>query len=413
MTRLKRWLGRLSRAFFRPLGFFSKEFIQVWRQPRLILTLVAGPFLVLLLFGLGYSAHVEPVPTILVVPPDSGLPTDRASYENTLGPPFALVGVTQDRDQAVRTLEQREVGAVLVVPDRASETIQAGQHPKLDLLYNELDPMQRTWLEYYGYVQTQEINRQLLMQAVVESRQQARSDPVAAVAASPLLLAGRDAPPDVIVAPFEPTSQNVAPTSPGFVAFYAPGVLALLVQHVAVTFTALALVRERLRGTVELFRVAPVSPREVLTGKYLSYFVQTAVLTAILAGLMILALDVPVLGSFTIVFATLALLIGASLGIGLFISAISRTETQAVQFSLLVLLAAVFFSGFFLPLANLLKPVWVVSYALPVTYGIRALQEVMLRGATPEPWVLGALGGMAVGLLLLTALVFRRQFKTG
>ena len=403
----------ISRAFFRPLAFFSKEFVQIWRQPRLILTLIIGPFAVLLLFGLGYNAQVKPITTVLVIPPDLGLPTDVNSYKGQFSPPFELVGVTQNESQAVDQLKAQQIGAVLVIPPGAYRTIQSGQQAAIQLLYNELDPLQRTWLEYYGYVQTSEFNRQILVQVLQRSHIQPSADApsqgaigVAAVAASASRI-----PPQVLVSPFRPTSKNLAPTNPGFVAFYAPGVLALLVQHVAVTLTALALVRERLGGSLELYRIAPVSPREILGGKYASYFLQAAALTAILATVLIVALGVPSLGSWLLLVVTLALLIAASLGLGFFISAVSRTETQAVQFSLLVLLAAVFFSGFFLPLQNLLKPVWVVSYALPVTYGIRALQVEMLRGQTPPAWVLGALAGIAVGLMALTALIFQGQFR--
>jgi ABC-2 type transport system permease protein len=82
-----------------------------------------------------------------------------------------------------------------------------------------------------------------------------------------------------------------------------------------------------------------------------------------------------------------------------------------VQLALLVLLCSVFFSGFFLPLTSLLKPVWIVSYALPVTYGVRALQSLMLRGQTPDPWVLWSLAGMAAGFALISALLFQRGFR--
>lgn len=405
-----RLLSWLTRSFFRPLSFFSKEFIQIWRQPRLILALIAGPFLVLLLFGVGYNAEVKPLRTILVLPADSDLPADAESYRDQFSPPFELAAVTRDRQAAINELRQRRVDVVLLFPERAYETIRSGQQAPLELLYNELDPLQRTWLEYYGYVQTSEFNRRLLVQVLQQSQLRANTASDAATGSAALVAAASDIPPTVLVSPFRPTAQNIAPTSPGFVAFYAPGVLALLVQHIAVTLTALSLVRERLSGAVELFRIAPVSSREIMVGKYVSYFLQTAVLTAILLAIMVIGLDVPVLGSVTDVAITMALLIAASLGVGFFISSVSRTETQAVQFSLLVLLASVFFSGFFLPLENLLEPVWAVSYALPVTYGIQALQRLMLRGETPPVWIPLALAGIAVGLFILASLIFQRLF---
>ncbi len=113
-------------------------------------------------------------------------------------------------------------------------------------------------------------------------------------------------PVDVLLSPFEARESNLAPTSPDFVEFYAPAVLALLIQHIAITLTALALVRERTGGTLKLFRVAPISPREVLTGKYLSYFVIGIFLSAILTLVIIYGLGVPLLGNWL----QLALIIG-------------------------------------------------------------------------------------------------------
>lgn len=404
-------LDRLSRTFVRPLSFISKELIQIWRQPRLVLTLIVGPFVVLLLFGVGYNSKPQPISTVLVLPSDLNLPTNVSAYKSQFTPPFTLVGVTRNRDQAVAQLRARQIGAVLIFPAHAYATIQSGHQATMELLYNELDPIQRTWLQYYGYVQTSQFNRQVLVKVLQQADLRPRGGTTPDATTAALLAASGHIPTNVLVSPFTPTSKNLAPTSPNFVAFYAPGVLALLVQHIAVTLTALALVRERLSGAIELFRVAPVSSREILGGKYISYFVQAGILTAILVTLMVLVLNVPLLGSIPLVAVTLLLLIAASLGLGFFISSISRTETQAVQFSLLVLLASVFFSGFFLPLHNLIKPVWIVSYALPVTYGIRALQSLMLRGEAPDAWVLLALAGIAIGLVALTAIIFQGLFR--
>ena len=128
---------------------------------------------------------------------------------------------------------------------------------------------------------------------------------------------------------------------------------------------------------------------------------------------MHLGLGVHILAGYAQFAGAIVLLILASLSFGFFISAISNSESQAVQFSMLVLLASVFFSGFFIGLESLAPYVRVVSYALPVTYGIRALQAVMLRGEQPELWVYGALVAMALLLFFVSSQLFRLQFKRG
>lgn len=403
-----RLLDRATRAFFRPWAFFSKEFVQLRRQPRLILMLVLGPFAILLLFGLGYNSKPQPIDTILVLPNDLNLPTDVDSYKSQFIPPFNLVGVTRDRAAAVDQLEHQKIDAVVLFPAGAQQTILGGQRATIEVLFNVLDPLQRSWLNYYSYVQTNELNRQVLQRAMQQQEgQPAASERLAAA----VLGEGHTIPPSVLVSPFQVQGKNIAPTSPGYVVYFSPGVLALLVQHIAVTFTALALVRERTRGAIEVFRVAPVSSREILFGKFISYFLQTLVLAVVLAVLMKLALNVPFLGSYSTLLGTVALVILASLGLGFLISAVSNSETQAVQLSLLVLIASVFFSGFLVPLDNLIKAVRVVSYVLPVTYGIQALQHVMLRGQDPPLLDVAGLAGIAVIATVIAAISFQRAFQ--
>ena len=81
----------------------------------------------------------------------------------------------------------------------------------------------------------------------------------------------RAIPPEVVAAPTRANLVNVAPSSPGVVAFFAPAVLALILQHLAVTLVAMSLVRERMSGVMEVFRIAPVSAAEILAGKLLAF----------------------------------------------------------------------------------------------------------------------------------------------
>jgi len=114
------------------------------------------------------------------------------------------------------------------------------------------------------------------------------------------------------------------------------------------------------------------------------------------------------LGSAAALTGVVALLIVASLGLGLLISIISDSERQAVQLSLLVLLASVFFSGFVLPISEFNGPVRAGAYLIPVTSGISLIQDVMLRGEIREPWQAMLLAGIGLVLLLACWLLLRR-----
>jgi ABC-2 type transport system permease protein len=120
---------------------------------------------------------------------------------------------------------------------------------------------------------------------------------------------------------------------------------------------------------------------------------------------------VPLLGDPWLLAAIVGLLVFASLGVGLLISVIANSERQAVQLSLLVLLASVFFSGFVLAVDEFRAGVQIASYALPVTHGIQLLQDVMLRGSTQAWWQLAVLTGLGIVLLVLTSTLLRRAMR--
>jgi ABC-2 type transport system permease protein len=140
--------------------------------------------------------------------------------------------------------------------------------------------------------------------------------------------------------------------------------------------------------------------------------VVSAIIAAISVALLVFGLGVPMLGSWLMVGLVITLLIVASLGIGLIISVVSDSERQAVQLCLLLLLASVFFSGFVLPVHEFKEGVQYGAYALPVTHGIRLLQDVMLRGDTTAWWQLGVLAALAGAFLILTVVLLRRTLRS-
>jgi ABC-2 type transport system permease protein len=228
--------------------------------------------------------------------------------------------------------------------------------------------------------------------------------------------------PYVLAAPFFGQAHNLA-GPPTFLNFYTPGVIALLLQHIAVTLGALSMVRERTRGSVEIFRVAPITPGEIMTGKYLGFILFLAVLAAALIALAVgkisiggttySALGIPMLGDYFWLAGMLLLLLFAALGLGFAISMVSKTESQAVQLAMLTLLTSVFFGGFFLPLASFWAPVRALSYALPVTYGILTLQDIMLRGRTPDLLYPAALLGLGIVFAAIAMWRFSQEFRRG
>lgn len=216
-------------------------------------------------------------------------------------------------------------------------------------------------------------------------------------------------PPRVLANPFRLELENLAPFEPTVVEFYAPATLALLIQHVALSLASLAIVRERVSGAYEFFEVSPLRPGGLLAGKFVTYVLLVAAVNLAVAGVLAAVLGIPVRGGFGRLAVVMAALAAASIAAGFLLSVLSRSQLQAIQVSMLVFIASGFFSGFLFPLRELGQPALGVSYLLPATYGIRALQEVMILGRWPA-WgdLLGLAAIFCASAVLARLLMVRR-----
>ena len=165
---------------------------------------------------------------------------------------------------------------------------------------------------------------------------------------------------------------------------------------------ALALVRERLANTFELYTIAPITPLQLLLGKYLAFVAFTLAIGGTMLAVLMGGLGVPVFGDWWRVALVVVLLALSSVGLGFTLSLLASSEQQAVQFAMLSLLGIVFFSGFALPLDGLRMPAIAFSYPLPATYGGDLLRHVMLRGLPGSTMFLLILAGLAAALFALS-----------
>ena len=505
-------MRRLARSLIRASGFVRKEIFEIVRQPRLLLTLVLGPFLILALFGVGFRNEARALRVQFVANRDNGMWDEVQIQASSLGSQLIYAGITADKEAALRDLAQGTVDVVAVVPEDAYERVQNNEPAMFTLYHREMDPAQASYVGYIGRVYTDEINRRVLVaimqrgqgdaerikQDLVAARENAAAmrraleagdqaaaqnsrrglsrnvDFLALVLGTPLAMLGgvqevagssdenapsnllpalsglqqntedlgadEDAPasellekvarieedlaeleanleeftsvqPEILVQPFLSETQNVSTIQPTVSDYYAPAVIALLLQHLAVSFGALSIVRELTLGAMELFRVSPLSALETLLGKYVSYLLFSALLTAVLIGLLYFGLKVPMMGTWLNFAVASLMIIFTSLGIGFVLSLLAKTESQAVQYSMIVLLASVFFTGFMLSLDAIWQPVHVISWMLPTTYGVVMLRDIMLRGAGLNPVLLGGLAGIGVFLFVVAWLLLRRTIQ--
>jgi ABC-2 type transport system permease protein len=499
-------MAKIFRSIVRISAFLRKEIFEILRQPRLVFSLVLGPFLILLIFGIGYRAEAPPLRTMFVVHEGSPLAEQIEEYATTLGPQLVYEGVTSEAEWALDKLNRGDVDVVAIAPANALENVR-GNEPAVFILYHrEIDPFQVDYINYFGQVYVDEVNRRVLKEVTIQgqrdtstlsedlraarmsasalnsalqaddaSRARAdqqelnqRLDNVSLIVGASLgVLSGIEQTlggnqsgageimgtlneiqedseqlnresesgarmqrvqriedglvnleenlaefqridPDILVSPFKSEIRTIAPLQPEAPDFFAPAVLSLLLQHLAVTFAALSIVRERSVGTMELFRVSPLSALEALFGKFLSYMIFGGIISVILVVLLVFILRVPMLGRWEDIAAVLALILFTSLSIGFVISILSQTDSQAVQLTMIILLTSVFFSGFLMDLSMLWEPVRVVSWLVPTTYGIILLRDIMLRGLAPDILMLQGLAGIGIFLTLIAWLAMRR-----
>jgi ABC-2 type transport system permease protein len=487
-----------------------KELTELVRQPRLVLTLIVGPFAILILFGGSYREDSVLMRTLFVGPPGSAYERAIDQYESELAAYVRVAGFTSDQPAAEKLLRDHDVDLVVVFPPDADQRVMNGEQAEIQVLNDKLDPLQQSAVEIAARLAVQEMNASIVSNVVADAQSLAqpmqgfldgsleagaaasaaaerddtlamdealddvRSDlddlhraatvtdralgelsgsgvdepggrlrDVVTTVESAQALAGSapmtedpaarrarmarlndtleeirgpvaefaEIDPAVLVRPFTSRTYTVLPERILPTDFFAPSSIALLLQHMAVSFAALALVRDRAMGLIEIFRVGPTSVASIISGRFLAFLLAGAVVGAALVASVVRLLDVPMLGSYAWLAASLLLLVFASTALGMVLALVSTTDSQAVQYAMLVLLASLFFGGFVLDLSLFDHPARTVSWLLPITYGIPLAQHSMLRGIPPATSDFIGLGAQAAVYTLLAVFLFRRRLR--
>ena len=392
----------IFKLFARILAVIGKEIVEVFRRPGAVFSLILGPFLILAVFGAGYQGYKEDLRAIVVVDPASTLPTDLATYQGLGVRGFEFVDVLNDRGAAEARLSAGEVDLVIVAPTDVLGSVEAGQQAELQVVIDVPDPVAANYASFLADTMAAAVNREIYRQGAAEGQAYA------------ITFGERDlsnVPPDVIASPTRAVLTNLSPVAPSMVGYFGPAALALVLQHMAVTLIALSIVRERTSGALDRFRSSPMRATELVIGKVVAFGLLGGAIAALSVWLLVSVLGVPMLGGPADVALVVGLLLVASLGLGLLISVISDSERQAVQLSLLTLLASMFFSGFILRTEEFQPLVQSATNLLPVTHGIALLQQTMLTGSISQPWELVALGGIGAVVLALSWLLLRRELR--
>ncbi len=190
-----------------------------------------------------------------------------------------------------------------------------------------------------------------------------------------------------------------------------PGLIGVILTMTMVLFTAVAIVRERERGNLELLINTPVKNVELMVGKIIPYVAIGLVQVSLILLLGSLLFHVPIVGSLADVYLAALAFIAANLTMGLTISTLAKTQFQAMQTTFFFFLPSILLSGFMFPFDGMPKAAQIIAQVLPLTHFVRLIRGIMLRGAElsellPE---LGALLTFAGIMLTVAVLRFRKR----
>ncbi len=194
--------------------------------------------------------------------------------------------------------------------------------------------------------------------------------------------------------------------------FMVPGVVALVLMIVTMTLTSLGIVKEKEIGTLEQLLVTPIKPYQLILGKLIPFVIIGYVDVSIVLAIARFWFNVPMVGNVVLLFALSGLFLLTTLGLGLFISTIARSQQQAMLIAqFFFFMPFLFLSGFTFAIANMPVVIQYVTYVIPLRYFLEIVRGIFLKGTTiVELWP-QALALLLFGIAILTLSVLRFRKK--
>lgn len=346
----------MASSLLRLTSLIRKEFIEIRRDRRTLALIFGVPLILLVIFGYAANFEVRNISAELVGH-DSSVIRDALAANGAFD---VRSNVVTSENQARRDIQDGEVAVAIVLDSKGVPT---------------------------GAV----IDGSNLLVASTAERE------LTALQSQP----GESAHVDLTVL-FNPTLNSTT--------FMIPGLIGIIMTQVALVMTALGVVRERERGTIEQLMITPVTKLELMVGKTIPYLVIALFDLAIVLGASWILFDIHVVGSLVLLIAESCLFLTATLGLGLLISTLAKTQLQATQMSVFVQLPQMLLSGLIFPLAAIPWGVRWISFLLPLTYFVNISRGVILKGVgLADLWtVTAALAALAVAYVGLAAIRFRK-----
>ena len=366
------------------LAVGRKEFWQIVRDRRTLMILLFVPAFFLMLYGYALNWDIRHVR--LAVLDREHTAESRAlvsSFVNSTY--FDVVTAASSMAEIERLMDRGGARVALVIPEGMTRDLRSGRAAAVQVIVNGDDA--NTAASVFGYAQA-------IVRGVSASLQ-------AQAAGLP------DAAPPLAVQPriwYNPELQSTL--------FLVPGLIACIVMISSVVSTSLSIVREKERGTWEQVRMAPISTPAYVLGKTIPYFFISLASAFLIIAASMLLFDLPVRGSWLLLFLAVAAFLAGALGTGLLVSTLVDSQALAFLVGLLISLLPTFvLSGFIFPIASMPAPIQVVTYIVPARYFLVALRGIVLKGVGFGPLApqLGALGIYAFVVLALASVRLARE----
>ncbi len=370
------------------LSIIKKEFAQFKRDPRMFAIILVAP--VVQLIFLGYAATFD-----LKIIRFAVMDNDR-SYESrqlidavSSGSIFVIEKYVSDYKEIDEVMESGNIMMTLVIPEGFEKDIQRKTSAPIQILVNGSDGNSANIAAGYITSLLSGYNKNLAEEIRIKSG--LRSPPIGSIVPEQRVW-------------FNPLLMTRY--------YMVPGIVGLLLSIITLILTSLAIVKEKEIGTYEQLIVTPIKPYQLILGKLIPFAILAFIAVFIVLGAMRIVFDIPVKGSLPFLLLSSLFYILSTLGMGLFVSTISRTQQQAMMIAIFALmLPMVYLSGFAFPLENAPLFIQIISYFIPLRYFITIIRSVILQGnGFAELWT------EAVILLFMGAAILymsSKRFKKG
>jgi ABC-2 type transport system permease protein len=376
-------------SWHRIARIIRKEFIQLGRDPRLLRLVLLAPVFQLFIFGYSVTTDVTHINTAL-------LDEDRTSASRALAERFLRSRYfdfdhrLSRPDEIDRLLDAGKAQMVLRIPRGFAADLARGRTAEVQIILDGSDSMTASIIS--GYVNGVIRDQSARIAAHRLARLRARLPGLPSL--DPRLRVW-----------YNPELKSVY--------FMVPAIMCTILLVVTTLLTSLAIVKEREIGTLEQLIVTPIRPPELMIGKTVPFVIIGFLDMTLVLLAAVLWFRVPVAGSVPLLFLLSAAFLLTTLGIGLFISTISRTQQQAMMTMFFFFVPAILLSGFVFPIANMPQVVQYLSYADPLRYFLVIIRGIFLRGSGfsilwPQMLALAILGA---AVFTFSSLRFRKRLE--